>query len=40
MNDPNNRRFYGVATTATTRPMMIQILLRHVAERKSDFICQ
>ena len=20
MNDPNNRRFYGVATTATTRP--------------------
>lgn len=40
MNDPNNRRFYGVATTATTRPMMMQILLRHVAERKSDFICR
>ena len=40
MNDSNNRRFYGVATTATTRPMMMQILLRHVAERKSDFICR
>lgn len=40
INDPNNRRFYGVATTATTRPMMMQILLRHVAERKSDFICR
>lgn len=39
-NEVSNRKFWGVATTLTTRPMMMQILMRHVAERKEDFICR
>lgn len=39
-NDPMNRKYWGVSTTLTTRPMMMQILMRHVAERKADFICR
>lgn len=39
-DDPANRKYWGVTTSLTTRPMMMQILMRHVAERKSDFICR